>query len=182
MRFRFLIIALLFVLPGLAQEKQEKMSWDENRPLTWEDFKGEAPKDRAYKFQANSSTGIAYDWYYGHKNGEPILRYSVTSNFYPNLSWVRNPEDKVYLLAHEQLHFDISELHARKLRKAMDEYEIGRNIRRDLLRLYNTIEKERQEMQKAFDVETHNGMYKDVESRWRNFIAEELKKLEQYKN
>ncbi len=60
------------------------------------------------------------------------------------------------LLAHEQLHFDITELFARKLRKAMVEFDFenSRNLRAALQALYKKTEMERALMQKKFDVET----------------------------
>ena len=78
------------------------------------------------------------------------------------------------------MHFDISELHARKLREALADYEIGRNIRQDLKRIYNKIESERVSMQNKFDRETSHSENRSEEMKWRKFVAEELKKLEEY--
>ena len=85
-------------------------------------------------------------------------------------------KNEEYLLAHEQLHFDISELHARKLRKALNEYEIGRSIRQDLKSLYNRIESERVSMQNRFDKETSHSENREEEMRWRKFVAARIRK------
>lgn len=176
-----IIIAILFLLHfsnSFSQEKEEKIKWKEDRPLTWDDFK--AIPDETNSYSANTNSGISYAWNYSTASGKPVLEFEVFSNFYPERSWVKDIEDEDYLLAHEQLHFDISELHARKLRKALDEYEIGRNIRQDLKRIYNTIDAERSAMQNKFDKETSHSENWEAEMRWREFVANELASLKNY--
>lgn len=146
--------------------------------LTWEDFKAQPDKSNSYS--ANTNSGISYSWNYSTASGKPVLEHEVFTNFYPNLSWVKQIQDEEYLLAHEQLHFDISELHARKLRKALDGYEIGRNIRLDLKRIYKRIEAERDSMQNQFDKETSHSENKSAEMRWRKFVGDELESLKDY--
>lgn len=161
-----------------AQEKKEKIVWSENG-LSISDFKGAPPEGVAY--EGNTNSGISFTWNYSTQAGRPELSFEVVSNFYPQLSWIRDVENQDYLLAHEQLHFDISELYARKLRKALQNYEIARNIRRDLNMIYHRIEKQRQEMQDRFDTETNHSRNSQAEARWQQFVTEELKKLEDYK-
>lgn len=179
---RHLTVLIIFLVAcgfhSLSQEKKEKIRWQEDRPLSWEDFKAEP--DESTTYSANTNSGIGYSWDYSTASGRPVLKHEVTSNFYPQLSWVKEIEDKEYLLAHEQLHFDISELHARKLRKALAEYEIGRNIRLDLKRLYNKFETERSLMQKRFDKETAHSEDREAEMQWREFVAKEMEKLKKY--
>lgn len=161
----------------IAQE-QEKLQWQENRPLTWEDFRA-APKQGS-PFSANTNSGLSYSWNFSTSSGKPVLEQEVKSNFYPDLSWVKEIKNKQHLLAHEQLHFDITELHARKLRKQLDSYEIGRTVRKDLKRIYNRVEAERVEMQNLFDRETAHSENKMEQERWRKFISEELLKLSDF--
>ena len=174
-------IAIVFILSNLisfSQDKGEKLQWQKERPLTWEDFK--ATPEESNSYSANTNSGISYTWQYSTASGKPVLEHEVFSNFYPNLSWVKEIQDEEYLLAHEQMHFNISELHARKLRKALDEYEIGRSVRQDLKRIYSSIEAERSAMQKRFDKETSHSENREEEMQWREFVAEELNKLEKF--
>lgn len=173
-----LFFVIVYSLNSFSQERKEKIRWQEDRPLSWEDFKAEP--DDSTSYSANTNSGITYNWDYSTATGRPVLNHEVSSNFYPKLSWVKDVEDKEYLLAHEQLHFDISELHARKLRKALAEYEIGRNIRLDLKRIYNKIETERSLMQKQFDKQTQHSENRKAEMRWRELVAKELEKLKKY--
>lgn len=174
----FLTGFFFLFLQSHSQEKKEKIAWSENS-LSISDFKGIPPEGGAY--EGNTNSGISFTWNYSTQSGQPELSFEVVSNFYPELSWLRDVENEDYLLAHEQLHFDISELHARKLRRALESYKIARNIRRDLNRIYNGIEKQRQEMQDRFDDETNHSRNKEAEARWQQFVAKELKKLEEYK-
>ena len=179
MKRLFHLIFFFFTVSGLfAQEAETKIRWAEDRLLSWEDFQAEP--DTTNSYSANTNSGISYGWNYSTATGEPVLDHEVFTNFYPERSWVKDIENEEYLLAHEQLHFDISELHARKLRKALEEYEIGRSIRQDLKRLYNRIEAERVSMQNRFDKETSHSEIREAEMRWRKFIQQELKKLEKY--
>lgn len=173
----FLILAFNSLLIT-AQQKKEKIAWDHNRLLSWSDFK--AKPEILSSFTANTNSGIGYGWDYSTESGSPEFSYTVSCNFYPNLSWVKKPADPQYLLAHEQLHFDISELHARKLNKALSEYEPGRSVRLDLKQLYNRIESERVAMQKRFDKETQHSEKHEAEMAWRKKIAHQLKILEAY--
>ncbi|MGB8374159.1 MAG: DUF922 domain-containing protein [Salegentibacter sp.] len=176
-KFLFLI-ALLFSGLAFSQSDEEKIEWNQDRPLTWADFKAEPPANDPY--EANTNSGISYSWTYSTSSGRPDLRYEVHTYFYPELSWSRELEEEDYILAHEQLHFDISELYARKLRKELEEYEIGRNIRRDLRNIYNKIEQEREAMEKAYDAESNHSKNREAEFRWRKMIAKKLSELQQY--
>ncbi len=180
MRKIFFFILLLFAAENSFSQEQEKIEWEDGQKLIWADFKGIPKQGVAY--EANTNSGISFSWSYSTENGQPVLKYEVVTNFFPQLSWVKQNEKDMYLLGHEQLHFDISELHARKLRKAIDEYEIGRNIRRDLNRLYESIEKDRVAMQNLFDAETIHSTDKDAEAGWRKFVEEELAKLSDYRD
>jgi len=170
----FLMIPMIL----FSQVKQKKIQWQEGISLEWNDFK--AQPDTSNTFSANTNSGISYTWSYSTASGKPVLLHEVFTNFYPDLSWVKDIKNEEYLLAHEQLHFDISELHARKLRKALDNYEIGRNIRQDLKRIYSKIEDERVTMQNLFDNETSHSENSSAEMRWRKFVANELENFKEY--
>jgi hypothetical protein len=176
-KFKFL---LLFAMLGIISlgYGQQKISYDDHSVLTWEDFKGEPVFDS--EFHANTNSGFSYSWSYKTSNGEVDLQYEVYSTFYPNGSWVHPDYKTEKLLKHEQAHFDISEIHARKLRKAMQAYTPGRSIRKDLQKLYNDIELQRVEMQGEFDLESAHSMNLEAEQKWQLRIAKELEKLKDY--
>lgn len=179
-----LLLILLILVTGtsFAQGNLEKVSWNEHRPLVWDDFRAEADKNSS--FHANSNTGISYSWRLNNKNGVVELEYEVCGNFYPDLSWVAANSKNEYLLKHEQLHFDISELHARKLRKRLDDLPIswlGKDPRKKLNGYYEIVDRERREMQTQYDKESRHSLDKEAEARWQKFVQEELHKYSAYK-
>jgi len=177
MRFSIFLIFLIFTVPVLAQEN-EKISWKEDRLLTWNDFKASPKKHLPYK--ANTNSGLSFSWSSTESESGIRLNYEVGSNFYPNRSSVKEIEEVEYLLAHEQLHFDITELHARKLRKALENYEPGANMKNELDAIYAEVEKQRRQMQNRFDSETRHSTAKEAEYKWREFVENELDKLSEY--
>jgi len=177
MNFSFFLLIFIFTVPVLAQEN-EKLSWAENRILSWDDFKASPKKHLPYK--ANTNSGISFSWNATKSSDGIEINYEVGSNFYPNRSWVKEIEEVDYLLAHEQLHFDITELYARKLRKALESYNPGDKIKKELDAIYSEIEQQRRQMQTKFDKETNHSINKEAEFKWRIFVKKELEKLSDY--
>lgn len=171
---------LLFLLLGFSLLAQDidKIPWDKSRSLSWEDFKAAPKKHLSYK--ANTNSGLSFSWNTRESSNGMIFNYEVVSNFYPNQSWVKEIEEVEYLLAHEQLHFDITELHARKLRKALESFMPGSKMKKELNDIYSEIEQQRRQMQNQFDKETNHSIKKAAEYKWRKFIEKELNKLSEY--
>lgn len=159
--------------------EEERLGWKEN-VLTWSDFKG--TPDPASPFAANTSSGISYGWSMKGSAAGKEYTYEVTSFFIPGKSWVKGGSASANLLSHEQLHFDITELFARKLRKALTEFDFdnARDLKADLQALYKHAEKERALMQQKFDVETRHSMNAAAQLEWQKLIKEELSKLEKF--
>ena len=86
-----------------------------------------------------------------------------------------------YILAHEQLHFDITELHVRKLKKQISALKVTKNIGSILDRLLHNINNELSKMQNQYDSESKNSTDKDAQYKWEVFIAKELKAYQNYK-
>lgn len=177
MKLRVFLLIFVFTVPVMAQEN-EKVSWSQDYSLSWSDFKASPKKHIPYK--ANSNSGISFSWNSTIRISGIELNYKVGSNFYPNRSWVKKIEEIDYLLAHEQLHFDITELHARKLRKALESYKPGEKMKKELNAIYSEIEKQRRQMQTQFDQETNHSINKEAEFKWREFVEQELEKLKKY--
>jgi len=176
--FIFFITISSFVF---AQSGDSKISWIEEFPLKWQDFQG-TPLEKTL-FHANSNTGLSYSWGLKGTSQKMELDYKVETFFYPEESWVQPASKSDYLLKHEQLHFDISELHARKLRKllaSLDASKINKDSRNYLNKLYEKLDKERSAMQNAFDKESNHSLNKEAELKWQQFIKEELDKLKDF--
>jgi hypothetical protein len=161
--------------------EDEKIAWSDDYRLSWSDFKG--PITEGTTFVASTNSGLSFGYSIKIINGEPTNQFTfrVNSYFYPQLSWY-NPErvnDRV--LQHEQTHFDITELHARKLRKRIAQFDFTNNVKEQLDVIYDKNERERRAMQAQFDFETDHSVLRAPEAAWEQKIATLLQTYEAYK-
>lgn len=157
----------------------EKIPWTEDVKLTWDDFKGRP--DMRSPFVAMTSSGIVFSYQVASENGNLSLTTHVEAQFNPEMSWHKPDKVNDHVLQHEQGHFNITEIHARKLRKAFAEYKVTRNYERELSAIFTRINRERQVMQDRYDKESNHSQNKEKEAEWQVFIHNELKKLQQWK-
>ena len=109
----------------------EKFTYKERPQLTWNDFKGVPPKNATHFASVNS--GMGYRFTSKNIDGKLTIDVDVKTYFYPQLSWKKNSnENNQGLLTHEQLHWDISELYARKLRAAYKKYIPQKNPKKEV--------------------------------------------------
>lgn len=173
------LLFLLFSFTAAAQLPENRHTWRE-QPLQWEDFQG--TPESGNPFHANTSSGLSYSWSLKTSVAGQELNYKVESFFNPDLSWVKPGKESLHLLAHEQLHFDITELHARKLRAAMEEFDVrkARDVKQTLKALYQRIDAEREKMQRSFDAETKHSQEKEMQQKWQDFVKAELAKYSEF--
>jgi hypothetical protein len=100
--------------------KDEFILWQENKKLKIQDFKAEnndtIKVNRKQFLGAISAIRIEYSSFQRNKNSVPD--FSIKTYFDPNESWMLLKND--YVLQHEQIHFDLTELYARKMRKSVE--------------------------------------------------------------
>ncbi|WP_010182588.1 hypothetical protein [Aquimarina agarilytica] len=177
---RILCLFLLFTLPIIGQSHQnnskKRVTYSAQPKLTWDSFKGAIPSNT--EFAASVNTGIGFKWSYSTAQNKIDLQYEVESYVQPFFSWVIEKEKDAELLIHEQLHFDITELHARIFRKRLGEYKFGRNIRKAMSKIHGDVEFERVQMQEAYDEETAHSKNIELQLLWEEKVA---KLLEVYK-
>lgn len=174
-----LALFLLGITTAFSPEKEDlKIAWDENKKLSWSDFQG---RPEPGKYVASTNSGISFTFSYTVKDGKVAMDYEVKSNFYPKLSWYIPAEVDDYILQHEQTHFDISELHARMLRKKIEATLFTNNAKREVEALYKEIERQRRSMQVKFDIETDHSKNEQAEFKWEVYIAKQLRDYERWK-
>ena len=177
---KYFVILFLILSQGFsAFSEKERITWSESSKLSWSDFKGKPVIGSGYVASTNS--GVSFSYSYGFKHDEVVLEYEVKSNFYPKLSWYIPSEVTSNTLKHEQTHFDISEVHARLLRKKISETSFSKNIEMEIETLYNKVENTRRDMQHKFDKETDHSNIRSMEIEWEKFIAKRLKDLNPWK-
>lgn len=104
----------------------------------------------------------------------------VSCHFKKKESWTRTIESDA-LLAHEQLHFDATELFARKLRKKLSELKdpCGKGSVK-VQGIYNSNFKQLHDYQERYDMQTKHGLNAKEQAEWILKIANELKELEAF--
>jgi hypothetical protein len=153
------VVAPLVTPKKTIPNEEEIIPWQPERKLNWEDFLCAPQKQGDAVASTSTSLGIAYQV----KNGE--LTYSITCNFSKKKSWGLLRTE--YILAHEQAHFDITELHARKLYQALAGYQFNaETFKKDIASIYERIVKEKEDMQEAYDTETDHSRRKAVQYAW----------------
>ena len=176
------IIFLLITIPVMvtanlnAQQIKEPvdfkvyMEWQEFDLLDWEDFKGYRPEQ--YDGDAGSLVKIKAVPYIVRKK----IKYDVYALFDKTKSWAleRSPQ----LLKHEQLHFDIAELYARKIRKKI--LQLSSKKKNDLKTYNHEIRKllnESNEFDRLYDMETLHGSLTRKQKEWEHKVKQSLASL-----
>ncbi|WP_121666277.1 DUF922 domain-containing protein [Mesonia aquimarina] len=172
---QFFILIFLFGFTVIqAQENDEKLYWSTTK-LTWQDFK--AQPDPSDPYHANTYSGFTFSWSINQDENGRNFSFDVKSYFLPNQSWVKKGKANPYLLAHEQLHFDISELQARKFEKALSSFDTSGSIsqiKQRMKKIYQRIEHEREAIQNKYDKETQHGNNKESQKKWSLLIQQKL--------
>ncbi|MAT89078.1 MAG: DUF922 domain-containing protein [Flavobacteriaceae bacterium] len=176
---KFLLPALILFFSFPPESEVERMPWSERNTLTWEDFQG--TPEAVGNYVASTNSGISFSYSFSRYKGELDLEYTVRSNFYPQLSWYLPERVNDYILKHEQTHFDISELFARKLRKRLSETVFSEDPKPQIEAIYKQIEKERRAMQEQFDEESDHSKIVEGELQWERFVKEELQRYGRWK-
>lgn len=174
-----LIFTFIFSFLLFPQDTSEKIIWSENQKLTWEDFRGKPVSSLG--FVASTHTGINFDYSFSIEEREVNVEYSVENFFIPEKSWFIPGKVSQNVLNHEQTHFDISELHARILRKRMSSRKFSKKVKTEIETIYIQVEAQRKAMQKKFDVETEHSQNIEKEKLWEQRIAKQLAEYESWK-
>jgi hypothetical protein len=177
----FLILLLgLFPIAGNAQhaELKNKIIWEEDRPLTWDDFKGTA--DAGSKFYALTNSGI---YYQVQQESWAQFAVSVETFFDPKQSWQKKDQVTDHLLQHEQLHFNIHELYSRLFIKSMIEAEFNdeKMVFIRIRELYARALQDAQDFSNLYDKETNHSVNKVEQMVWNkkvNALLEETKEFD----
>jgi len=180
MRFVLLILSFFVGLTFSNAQNHEKFEtyiiWKPNEKLVWSDFKAK-PKPNGYE---SALTASSIELAYESSSEKKGFEIQVLCKFYPLMSWSVKSKQSDYILAHEQLHFDITELYARKLRKALKEKitkssqtALANKIWQDIMREWNLV-------QNQYDTETQHSLKEFKQKQWETKIQEELATLSDY--
>ena len=176
-RIVFSVFVLFHAHHGLAHNADSVKCWSATNKLTWSDFRGSVPKDmlksirRAVCPSQISVESISHN---------AAFQVRVKVIFLKNEAWTKDTAS-MYVLAHEQLHFDITELQARKIRKSVS--ELKEKEITDFTKYQVYIQKfvsENDKLQEEYDKQTNHGGFEDHQQVWREKISKELIALKMF--
>ncbi len=164
---------LVIYFQTIAQtQNQDTINWRVNYKLKGDDFKG-TPDSNSVN-AAVSSTAINYKII----KKDSFIDVIVYCSFNKLWSWNKYKSEKA-ILKHEQGHFDISELFARKFRMLVRKGKFKDNS--DAIVLYSKIMAERELFDTQYDNETDFSNDSKKQLYWNNKITLEINKLNAYK-
>lgn len=158
-----------------AKEYENEVTWHQNRKLEISDFKGTTEKR---PFTAGTSSSFRYR-IVGKPASPNKYKLFVETYFDCYLSYFKHTDFDSLVLAHEQIHFDIAELYARKF---IEKIEIEAFDLNQLLakqeEILNSVGRELQLKQDEYDSEVYADRTK--QTKWNKWIDEELAKYQKY--
>ena len=154
--------------------KDDSIPWAASRKLNWSDFK--STPDNNSSNAALTASKITFKYSYDSDKG---FSYTIGCVFEKNNSWGRVKTD--YILSHEQGHFDIAEIYARKLNKLLKGYKFNSTTaQKEVPAMYQKIMNDLSAMQNQYDSETDFSRDKKEQAEWSARIDRELNKLGEF--
>ena len=180
LKFITFILLLTAVSFRAFPQDTDKKNWDAVNPLQWADFKG--PVDETSKHAATTFSGMNYTWHRQVTMGHTEFTFTTTAFMNTSKSWIKPGKETAPLLAHEQLHFDISEFFARKLLETLNNYHYSLDYKFELDRLYKDMEAARKAMEEKYDEQANHGLKKIQQALWELYVTQLLSKDYSYED
>lgn len=149
--------------------------WNAAQPVQWSDFKGKPVAGSREAAMTTSSIEFSFE-----SNNQDQLSWKVQSKFFPELSWSKADHRTALILQHERLHFDITELYARTLRKRLQEEIRSVNDIPKFKPVVKAVLDDWNEAQLTYDKETKHSIDHQKQAEWNLAIAQRLDVLSAY--
>lgn len=157
-----------------AAAPENTLNWSATRPLTWKDFTVRATLPTTEPAKAWTACNFGFTW---RTSGNQLI-ISVVNVFDKSKSWVKKGSESDYLLAHEQGHFDITEINSRQFKQELQAYKFKRStLQKDLDALFNKHYAACRKQQELYDSETEHSLKTEPQKKWAVSINERLNSL-----
>jgi hypothetical protein len=165
------LFLLFFITISSLAFSQEYIGWNQQKKLSFDDFKGEIKVSTA---AAVSSTIIKSD-IVSQSVWTGRIKVRISAVFDKSTSWVKKEFMSARLLAHEQGHFDITEIFSRKLQIQVDSQIKGsKDYLHKFEKIYNDLYQEYFEFQTKYEVDTDKGRDAENQEKYNKLIHEML--------
>lgn len=174
MKLLVLFLISTFFLNGYPSSTN-LISWNAGYRLTWDDFQG--PVDPHRKIGVESATQVMIELN-SRSEGNRVF-FDVSCYFERERSWTASRHSS-HLLAHEQLHFDIAELFARKMRQQLKQLTDlnHRNLERKVMNVYRAVNRDHNVFQDLYDKETDHSKNREKQAEWNVRVETLLRETE----
>jgi hypothetical protein len=158
----------------------DAIPWSATRRLSWNDFQGIAPT------RGDASALTSYSLFHGAACTGKTFEFRVVAAFLPRQSWVQpsvlgSAIENSRTLRHEQTHFDLSEVHARRMRRYFSElFEPCVKTAEELDALAQKYVREESAAQRRYDEETNHGRVPKKQTEWDAEVGRLLASLGKY--
>ena len=152
------------------------LHWSASRPLVLADFKGRPRPGEAHA-ALTSATIVAQ---VACKGGQ--FTGHVQAAFDPTVSWWREPATMTpKLLRHEQLHFDITEVYARRLRQKLASVRTPcAQLGQEFERLSRVVYADWEKAEQQYDRDTNHGLLPAPQAQWEAQVQQQLAELAEF--
>lgn len=181
MKYLLQLFIIALVLLSFSQNSESKyLFWKPDIKLRWSDFHGHV------KSEDDASASASYIGFLHliKKCAHPDSVILDTRAFFnKSRSWVKVPSVNPSLLSHEQLHFDLAELYARKFRKAIQGINMNaKTITRMVDSTFKYYASKDDSIHFLYDVETNHGLDRTSQYRWDENVKNDLLLLGNYES
>lgn len=154
--------------------QNDTVVWRADYHLQFEDFKGKRPARGVVA--AAAQVGILF--HVKEIDGEMV--FIVEAIFVKSKSFIKDSSQ--YSLNHEQIHFDITELYTRKMRKKLQSinYKKVKNMQSEINKVYDNINQDLRKEQEEYDKDTEHGINMVKQKMWAEKINKEILELEEF--
>ncbi|MFB1021795.1 MAG: hypothetical protein QMC40_03430 [Vicingaceae bacterium] len=181
MRPLILTTLLLFQYSLRAQTNlavdPDRIFWSDTTEIKWSDF--QATNDSAKSLSAISKIELPYST---SSDREVDMTFTIQTCLVKSESWFKKGKQNNILLLHEQLHFDIAELHRRLIVKSIvegsfnaDTYE--KEVDQIIIAIW---ENSYRKMQDKYDLETNYARIFKPQIYWNKKVADQLESMKEF--
>lgn len=161
-------------MPFISEGQDNSICWRDDLKLKWSDFQGVVPQVTNWSAVCSAELLATGCW----SNNLP--NFKITNCFDRNASWT-DDTTSAEGLKHEQLHFDIAEIHARRMRKSVDSLrQLGETSFEPYSLIIQELLDRRNKIDSIYDEETAHSIFLKKQELWAEKIKNEIKELEAY--
>jgi len=178
------ILCIVLSTSGLFSQQAPFIEYSTVKTFNWDMFKGKINIQHLNEMGDNTqAVTVSNLTYAAAAITDRSASIKVVAEFNPNESWTRYPkmERQEIALDHEKRHFDITEIYARKIRKALATGQFtSRHFIDAMDNLFKDLTSQHRAEQKKYDHETMHSMDAAQQKKWNKWIDEQLAELSDY--